>query len=377
MPRFRSRRAALPAAGAFAVLTALLVGHAVVLPPAAVATSTVAAPSSVTAPSSVAAPVSISALEGAEAAEAAEPPATEWGVVPADAAGPDGRGSLRHVVDPGASVSDAVAVTNHSAEPAVFAVATGDGVVGADGAFDVRTDDPASGGAWMRVDGLDGGALALAAGETRVLPVTIAVPADATPGDHPAGIVVALSTEDAGVTLTHRVGVRVHLQVAGEIAPALRVDAATATFTPSWIPFASGTLSVEYRVTNTGNVRFGASAAADASGPLGLLPGQGGGEAFEVLPGATATQRIEMPLAPLFFAAGEVTVTPVSLGDDRVPLPEAASAGFSTPAVPWSSLAVVVLGAGILGLVAILLVRGRGRTQRRIDEAIAADRAQR
>jgi hypothetical protein len=130
-------------------------------------------------------------------------------------------------------------------------------------------------------------------------------------------------------------------------------------------------------VTNTGNVRFGASAAADASGPLGLLPGEGGGEAFEVLPGGSATQRIEMPLAPLFFAAGELTVTPVSLGDDRVPLPEAASAGFSTPAVPWSSLAVVVLGAGLLGLVAVLLVRGRGRTQRRIDEAIAADRAQR
>lgn len=371
MPRFRSRRAALPAAGAFAVLTALLVVDAAVLPPVAVATSSVAAPPSVSAPASS------SALEDAEAAEAAEPPATEWGVVPADAAGPDGRVSLRHVVDPGASVSDAVAVTNHSAEDAVFAVATGDGVVGADGAFDVRTDDPTSGGAWVRVDGLDGGALALAAGETRVLPVTIAVPADATPGDHPAGIVVALSTEDAGVTLTHRVGVRVHLQVAGEIAPALRVDAVTASFTPSWVPFVPGALSVEYRVANTGNVRFGASAAADASGPLGLLPGEGGGEAFEVLPGATATQRIEMPLAPLFFAAGELTVTPVSLGDDRVALPEAASAGFSTPAVPWSSLAVVVLGAGLLGLVAVLLVRGRGRTQRRIDEAIAADRAQR
>lgn len=355
MFRSRSRRAALPAAGAVAVLAALAVGEATLLPAAAVTP-----------------PASTAVLS-----EAVEPPAVEWGVVPADDAGPDGRVSLRHVVDPGASVSDAIAVTNHSAESAVFAVATGDGVVGADGAFDVRTDDPAAGGAWVHVDGLDGGALPLAAGETRVLPVTIAVPADATPGDHPAGIVVGLSTEEAGVTLTHRVGVRVHLQVSGEITPALRVDAATASFTPSWVPFAAGTLTVEYRVTNTGNVRFGASAAADASGPLGLLPAEGRGEAFELLPGGTATQRIEVPLSPLFFAAGEVTVTPVSLGDDRVPLPEAASAGFSTPAVPWSSVAVVVLGAGLIALVAMLVVRGRGRTQRRIDAAIAADRATR
>lgn len=364
MFRSRSPRAVLPAAGALAVLAALVVGEAALLPAAAVAAPASATPAGASSAAAV-------------LTEAVEPPAIEWGVVPADDAGPDGRVSLRHIVDPGASVRDAIAVTNHSAEDAVFAVATGDGVVGTDGAFDVDTDDPVAGGAWLQVDGLDGGALTLAAGETRVLPVTVAVPADATPGDHPAGIVVALSTEEAGVTLTHRVGVRVHLQVAGEIAPALRVDAATANYTPSWVPFAAGTLTVEYQVTNTGNVRFGASAAADASGPLGLMPGAGAGEAFEVLPGGTATQRIEVPLAPLFFAAGEVTVTPVSLGDDRVPLPEAASAGFSTPAVPWSSLAVVVLGAGIIALVAMLIVRGRGRTQRRIDAAIAADRANR
>ncbi|OYC97601.1 hypothetical protein [Microbacterium sp. Yaish 1] len=294
-------------------------------------------------------------------ASAPEPPAIEWGVVPADAAGPDGRVSLRHTIDPGAAITDAIAVTNHSVEPAVFTVAAGDGVVGADGAYDVRADDPEAGGAWIDVGGLDGDGLALAAGETRVLPVTITVPADATPGDHPAGIVVGLSAAESGVTVTHRVGVRVHLQVAGEIAPALRIDAATASFTPSWIPFVPGTLTVEYQVTNTGNVRFGVSGAAEAAGPLGLLPGGGGAEAFEVLPGGTATQRIELPLAPLFLAAGEVTVTPISLGDDRVPLPEAASAGFSATAVPWSSMVVLAVGAGSIVLVAVIALRRRAR----------------
>ena len=52
-----------------------------------------------------------------------------------------------------------------------------------------------------------------------MLPISVAVPDDAVPGDHPAGIVVALSKEGDGVTVTHRVGVRLHLQVTGEITP--------------------------------------------------------------------------------------------------------------------------------------------------------------
>ncbi|MEH3089574.1 MAG: hypothetical protein PGN24_08275 [Microbacterium arborescens] len=355
----RPFRAVLSAAGA-AVVAAAVLAPAVLPSAGAAAAGFVAA-----------------SVPPVAAAADAEPPATEWGAVPADAAGPDGRVSLRHVIDPGASVDDAIAVTNHSAEPATFAVAAGDGVVGTDGAFDVRAEAPTGGGSWIRVVGLDDGDLTLVAGETRVLPVTIEVPADATPGDHPAGIVVGLSADEAGITVTHRVGVRVHLQVAGEIVPGLRIDSATARFEPSWIPFAPGTLTVEYHLTNTGNVRFGATAAADASGVLGLLPTAGRGDAVELLPGGTARQRVEMPLAPLFFTAGEVVVTPIAIGDDRVPLPEAASSGFSTVAMPWSALAVVALGAVVIMAVVIAVVRGRGRTQRRIDAAVAADRAMR
>ncbi|SDQ76073.1 hypothetical protein [Microbacterium sp. cf332] len=359
MPRPARPRPARPRPAGLLVAAALVIASATLTvgPPAA-ASSVVAAPSS-----------------------AATGPVTEWGVVPADASGPDGRVSLRHAIDPGATVRDAIAVTNHSADAAVFVVAAGDGIAGADGAYDVRTDDPVAGGSWVSVAGLDDGSLALAAGETRVLPVAIGVPADATPGDHPAGIVVALSSEESGVTVTHRVGVRMHLQVTGEIAPSLRIDAAAATFEPSWQPFSAGTLRVEYRVTNTGNVRFGASADARASGILGALPAAGSDEVFELLPGGSATRRIDIPLTPLFFAAGEVLVTPVSLGDDRAPLPEAASSSFSSAAVPWSALILAVGTGAVLAAVILLVVRARGRTQRRIaaaaEAAVAADRARR
>lgn len=345
-----------------AVSSALAAAAAVVLVAVGAAASAPAA--------SAAVPVSVSAAQ-------AGAPEIAWGVVPADAAGPDGRVSLRHVLDPGASAADAIAVTNHSREPAVFTVSAGDGVVGADGAYDVRTESPAAGGAWLHVGGLDAGSLALAAGETRVLPVTIDVPADATPGDHPAGVVVGLSSDEAGVTLTHRVGVRVHLQVAGEVAAALRIDDATASFAPSWVPFAPGTLTVEYRVSNTGNVRLGASATAEASGPLGMLPAAGARDAVELLPGGSAAQRVEIPLMPLLFTAGELSVSPVALGEDRVALPDAATSGFSAVAVPWATVGAIVIGGGAVALVVVIVVRGRERTRRRIDAAIAADRAAR
>ncbi|KAA9084954.1 COG1470 family protein [Microbacterium radiodurans] len=329
--------------------------------------------------------VSLAAAPAASAAEAPAPntapegPAVEWSVVPADASGPDGRISLRHELEPGASTGDAIAVTNLSAEAADFTVAAGDGRVGADGAFDVGTETPERGGAWVSVEGADGdGALTLAAGETRVLPVTIAVPADATPGDHPAGIVVGRSASDGGVTLTHRVGVRLHLQVAGEIEPALRIEAASASYAASWNPFSPGTLTVEYTVTNTGNVRLGASGSVDAAGPLGMLrTGTERGEARELLPGDTATQRVEVGLLPLVLLAGEVVVTPVALGDDRLALPEAASSGFSTLAMPWSLLVLVVLAVAALVAAVIAVRASRRRSQHRIEAAIAADRAQR
>ncbi len=322
-----------------------------------------------------------SAVPAASAAEVSSPeaPAVEWSVVPADGSGPDGRISLRHELEPGTSTGDAIAVTNLSAEAADFIVAAGDGRVGADGAFDVGTEAPERGGAWVSVEGADiDGALTLAAGETRVLPVTIAVPADATPGDHPAGIVVGRSASDGGVTLTHRVGVRLHLQVAGEIEPALRIDAASASYAPSWNPFALGTLAVEYTVTNTGNVRLGASGALDAAGPLGMLrTGTERGETRELLPGDTATQRVEVGLLPLVLLAGEVIVTPVALGDDRLTLPDAATSGFSALAMPWSVLVLVVLVVAAVVAAVIAVRAGRRRSQHRIEAAIAADRAQR
>lgn len=287
--------------------------------------------------------------------------AIEWSVVPADAEGEDGRISLRHVVDAGASVADHIAVTNRGAAAAEFTVLAGDGVVGADGAFDIREGEPASSGAWIGIDGLADGHLVLAAGETRVLPVTIAVPGDATPGDHPAGIVVGLSQETGdSVMVTHRIGVRVHLQVAGDVASSLAVTGTEATFTPSWIPFAPGTLVVDVDVQNTGNVRIGAAPVVTAAGAFGIGQSTSADAATELLPGDSIHQRVEMTAWPLAALFGGVTVSGSSIGADSAPPADAVSAEFIVPAISWTGFAVLVL----LALVIVLMVRRRRRAGR-------------
>ncbi|MBK1785970.1 COG1470 family protein [Prauserella cavernicola] len=282
----------------------------------------------------------------------------EWSVAPANGDGPDGRISLRHVADPGATVGDAIAVTNLGAEPAEFSVASGDGVLGGNGAFDIARGEPTGSGSWIRVGGLDDGGLTLAGGETRVLPVTVTIPDRATPGDHPAGIAVGVSSAQDGVTVQQRIGVRLHLRVAGELEPAVDVRGVETSYTPSWIPFVPGTLRVDYEVANTGNVRLGATTTLDAAGPLGLASAEHTGRVDELLPGDDVARSAEVTVFPLFALFGDLTATPLAVGEDQVPLPAAGTHSFTSVAVPWLELAVLVL----VGLLVRRVVRRRRAT---------------
>jgi hypothetical protein len=282
--------------------------------------------------------------------------ATEWSVTPATAEGADGRVSLRHTVEPGAAVDDAIVVSNLGAEEARFAVSAGDGVVGDSGAFDIARGEASGAGAWIRIGGLDDGGLTLAPGEARVLPVTVTVPAGATPGDHPAGIVVGVSSGDDSSTVTTRLGVRLHLRVAGEVVPELRVKDVTATFVPSLIPFAPGELAVDYTIENAGNVRLGAAAAVRSEGVFGLAPTDVVEQAGELLPGDTVTREVRMDVAPLMVLFGGLEVSPLAVGEDEVTVPAATTVDFVSPAMSWTGLLAALV---VIGLAAIPLVRSR------------------
>lgn len=336
--------------------------------------------------SAVLAPVPAGAAPSPPAEESPTPTAsTTWALQPAADEGPDGRVSLRHVIEGGAAASDLVALTNFSGRPATFAVYASDGVVAADGSFDVlpSVEEPADGGAWITIGAVqgstpreDGGLLLeVAAGAAVLLPVDIAVPADATPGDHPAGIVAELVQGEGGsVQLSSRVGVRVHLRVAGDVVAELAPESVSASYAPSWNPFAGGTVTVTVTVANAGNVRLGAQTGASVAGPWSLAPGSASSAQREVLPGDVTTTTIEVPVAPLVRSWGEVTVTPVVVGEDDVAgaALTAATASFTVWTVPWSQLVLVLAVVGASLLVRNLRRRGAARVQARIDAAVAA-----
>ncbi|GEA80251.1 hypothetical protein [Cellulomonas uda] len=306
-----------------------------------------------------------------------------WTVEPATADGPDGRISLRHALDPGASVDEHVVVTNFSDRPATFHVYAADGTVSADGDFDVRPseDAPRDSGAWVTLQAPEGAEpvagggfrVALPAGGSLVVPLTVTVPAQARPGDHPAGVVAELVDDEAAVRVAARVGVRLHLRVTGDIRARVAPDDVEVRWEPSWNPFAPGTAHVRYVLRNEGDVRLGARAGVTLAGPAGTGEVSATTQVREVLPEGSASVETTVRLWPLVRASGEVEAVPVVVGDDVVDVALAPSAvPVVVWAVPWVQLVLLLLVVGVPVLVVRQRRRSARRVQARIDAALAA-----
>ncbi|MFN3865738.1 MAG: hypothetical protein ACK4MD_03385 [Demequina sp.] len=316
----------------------------------------------------------------------ASPEATTWALQPATEEGPDDRVSLRHVIAGGDEATDMVAVTNFGDRPATFAIYAADGAVAADGNFDLIPSDQESvgGGAWVTIQDVedsvarDGGGIIIdvPADSTAVVPVEIRVPDNATPGDHPAGIVAELvSGSGGGVQLASRVGVRLHLRVAGDIVAELVPEGITTAYRPSWNPFSRGTLTIDYTVANSGNVRLGSESVGSAAGPWGTASAQAEVSVREVLPGEAVAATIEIPVAPLFRTWGDITATPLVVGEDDVEVALTPSTvEFKVWTIPWSQLVLMLVLVGAFFAVRALRRRNAARMQARIAAAVAAAR---
>lgn len=285
-----------------------------------------------------------------------------WSVETADTRQGEGRANYAYEVDPGDVISDRLVVTNTGTDDLDLALYAADAFTTPEGVLDLRlADDPkVDSGSWiaLRVE-----SLALAPGESADVPFRITVPDDARPGDHPAGIVTSLLTSDAGspLSLDRRLGMRVHLRVSGELAPAVEVRDATAEFTASWNPFAGGTVTVSYTLANTGDTRLTASDAVALAGPLGV-----GGAALspqataEVLPGSElAVVRTLEDVAPLGWLGGSLTVAPAAVGVGAQAL-DAVTVDVSTATLSWTLLALLVLVL-LAGATAFILILRRRR----------------
>jgi len=318
---------------------------------------------------SVTAALVLAGAAGPAFAEGADGPEVTWGVRTADGTWGEGRENYAYEVDAGETIDDAIIIANHDAVPIELDVYAADAFTTSDGQLDVAARDvrPRELGAWA-VPTAD--RVTVQPGEAVEVPFTIVVPANATPGDHAGGILTSLATPEAdnGLTVDRRLGIRIHLRVGGELAPAPAIDDLHVDYAGELNPFATGAATVTYTVRNAGNTRLSAGQHVELTGPFGMLPVAASGVADvpELLPGETWPVEVEVDgIVPAFVLTAAVALDPVSPSETK-PAPKAVEQDSSTAAVPWTMLALVLLLAAAI-VVWVRLGRRR-RAQRKVRE---------
>lgn len=284
--------------------------------------------------------------------------AVTWSVTPASATGPDGRRVMQVELDPGQRVTEHLAVKNYSEREATFALSAADGYYTETGRFTMLPADRTStdAGTWITVEPT----VTLAPNETRVVSFEIAVPQNATPGDHAAGVSASVRSTTTGgdgtrVGVDSRVGFRVSARVTGQLAPSVGVGEVRAEYTPSWNLFAPGSITYAYTAENTGNTALVVSDAVEASTT----------ERGVLLPGESRDVRsAAQPAWPLFVLMKDVRVD--AAVPDSTLTADPVTRSVTVWAVPWVHLAAAV---GI-ALIVAAVVSGRRRSRRRVDDLV-------
>jgi hypothetical protein len=227
-----------------------------------------------------------------------------FGVVPATAHGLDARSLFSFGLTPGSVAFDHVAIVNYSTKKLDLDVYVTDALNSPEGGYALRaaTEKPFDLGAWVVVGKASRSRTVSVPGRRKdgspgrvILPVTITVPANASPGDHAAGIVASLTSlgknpKGQNVKLEQRVAGRVYVRVNGPLLPSLIVTSLTAHFVGSSWPWKPGSVVVDYTVSNTGNLRMGFKPSLVVKGPLGLGSRSARDEPdAELLPGNSRT----------------------------------------------------------------------------------------
>lgn len=234
-------------------------------------------------------------------------------------------------------------------------------------------DDESSGAIveWVRISP---GALELADGETGTASVTIAVPADASPGERYGAVLAELpGSPGGGLAVTARVGIRLYLSIGpgGEPATDFVIEELTAARDTDGLPL------VRARVRNTGG------RAIDLAGELSLSEGPGGVRAgpFPAELGTTIAPGDHAPMTVVLGAdlpAGPWTARIVArsgaverAAEATISFPEAAGGQAgpvgTTTVSPDQHNVPFLLRSGALGLLLLALalwwVVGRRRSR--------------
>jgi len=286
-----------------------------------------------------------------------------FGIAPASATGPNGRSYLSYGVTPGAVLRDYVALLNYSPVPLSLQVYVTNASETPNGGFGLLpAGHSVTGvGAWVSLPPVDSTVRVNAktsSGPGRlVVPLTVAVPDNATPGDHVGGVVVSLRTigtnaSGQNVVLLQRVGTRVFIRVAGKLAPKVTVEDMRPSYQGTLNPLGKGQVRVSYVLSNTGNVDLALNhQVVKVSGLLGSTRQTVLGGPSLFIPGASLDESVVLTgVWPEFLLHATVSAQPAAAGA-TAPDPVVASASATLWAIPWSPIGllvvVVVLAIGV------------------------------
>ncbi|MET9616745.1 COG1470 family protein [Kitasatospora indigofera] len=264
----------------------------------------------------------------------------EWSVKPADSEITP-RTAFQLSARPGATFTDRAVITNTTSGPLTFRLHVADAYnTQRDGGLAVRGRDETQRdvGAWGRPDK---DVVTVPGNSSETVGFTLAVPGDASPGDHVGALVAVDDRVQPGpgtsIGVQRGVGARIYLRVEGAQRPALTVEDVRLTAHNPRIPWtgdSSSTLS--YTLHNTGNVKLDPRASARLGGVFagGPTSRQLANVPAELLPGEKVQVTETWPGAPSGW--GEVTVTATANGVGAT-----GSDGFLE--VPWFLVGLLAL----------------------------------
>ncbi len=255
-----------------------------------------------------------------------------------------------HTVTPGSHITDAVRVINNTAEKKTLLVSAVDSVVASGGAFscaqeaDVKKDV----GAWIVLEKQE---VTLESLSNEVVPFTLAIPANASVGEHNGCIViqekkVPQKTQQQGIALSFRTGIRVALLVPGEISRKIEIVSLSIAKSPN------GEVLLRPQVKNLGNVSVDTDVQVTTRNMFGIGVGSEGGQ-YPVLRGETSEWNFvfkkpfwggwfKTTLAASYDASTDASVG-VKSGKPLVTIVGPSVWFFSPPTPPAAAVEVAIL----------------------------------
>jgi Bacterial protein of unknown function (DUF916) len=282
-----------------------------------------------------------------------------FGIQPATRTAPDALGYFDFGATPGGVILDYVAVINYSLKPLTLGIKSSDALITSAGGFALQPPNhPVTQlGSWVHLPKTLS-SVTVPARSFEIVPFTVTVPKNASPGDHAGGILATLqsfveSKSGQRIKLLQSVGARIFLRVSGPLHPGLTISNLQVHYTNPVSPLESGRAKITYTVADTGNVALGGRQSVWISGLFGTkryaakVP-----EVQLLLPGYSVRETaVVSGILPEVWERAHVSITPLVIPGSVQPKsgPFTASKGFW--AVPWVLIAVVIAALALVGSV--------------------------